>query len=380
MHPKNILIVDDDKNNVLVLADFLKGFRLMEATTMRETMQVASLCLFELIIINMQTKGLDTIYLIESLKRLPLTKSIPVVVLSDGVNSALEDRAFELGVDDFINLKSSVSTISSRILRVVDYQRCLREIALKDEIAEEKIEQMQKKIIESFASIIEGRDFSTGSHIKRTASYVEIVIRGLLDAGYYLDELTDDFCQACVTAAPLHDIGKITVSDAILCKPGRLTLDEFVVMQTHAQIGGKMIAETLYGMESTLILSTAVDMATYHHEKWNGTGYPYNLREEEIPLCARIMAIADVFDALVSKRCYKDAMSYRTAFEIIRDEAGRHFDPKIVEVFMNLKNEIISVSENLVAGLPDLFPSNISTCVCMRRMPVPSEPACSLIH
>ena len=236
MHPKNILIVDDDKNNVLVLADFLKGFRLMEATTMRETMQVASLCLFELIIINMQTKGLDTIYLIESLKRLPLTKSIPVVVLSDGVNSALEDRAFELGVDDFINLKSSVSTISSRILRVVDYQRCLREIALKDEIAEEKIEQMQKKIIESFASIIEGRDFSTGSHIKRTASYVEIVIRGLLDAGYYLDELTDDFCQACVTAAPLHDIGKITVSDAILCKPGRLTLDEFVVMQTHAQI------------------------------------------------------------------------------------------------------------------------------------------------
>lgn len=349
MHPKNILIVDDDKNNVLVLADFLKGFRLMEATTMRETMQVASLCLFELIIINMQTKGLDTIYLIESLKRLPLTKSIPVVVLSDGVNSALEDRAFELGVDDFINLKSSVSTISSRILRVVDYQRCLREIALKDEMAEEKIDQMQKKIIESFASIIEGRDYSTGSHIKRTASYVEIVIRGLLDAGYYLDELTDDFCQACVTAAPLHDIGKITVSDTILCKPGRLTLDEFVIMQTHAQIGGKMIAETLSGMESTLILSTAVDMATYHHEKWNGTGYPYNLREEEIPLCARIMAIADVFDALVSKRCYKDAMSYRTAFEIIRDEAGRHFDPKIVEVFMNLKNEIISASENLVA-------------------------------
>ena len=122
-----------------------------------------------------------------------------------------------------------------------------------------------------------------------------------------------------------------------------------MIMQTHAQVGGKMIAETLSGMESTLILSTAVDMATYHHEKWNGTGYPYNLRGEEIPLCARIMAIADVFDALVSKRCYKDAMSYRTAFEIIRDEAGRHFDPKIVEVFMNLKNEIISASENLVA-------------------------------
>jgi putative two-component system response regulator len=347
MLQRNILIVDDDKNNVLVLGDFLKGFRLLEVSNVRETMQTAALSPFELIIINMQTKGLDTIHLIESLKRLPLTSSIPVVVLGNGVNTYVEDRAFELGVDDYINLKSSISTISSRILRVIDYQRCLKEIALKDEIAEDKIERMQKQIIESFASIIEGRDSSTGAHIKRTAAYVEIVIRGLIEAGDYLDELTEGFCESCVAAAPLHDIGKITVSDVILCKPGKLTVDEFMIMQTHARIGGKMIAETLSGMESSLMLSTAVDMATYHHEKWNGTGYPFNLVGEDIPLCARIMAIADVFDALVSKRCYKEPVSYEQAFDIICDESGRHFDPKIVEVFMKLKDEVVKASDCL---------------------------------
>lgn len=341
-----ILIVDNDCNNLIVLKDFLKDFTIVIRGNLRETMQEAASNHYDLIIINMQTRGLDTLNLIESLKRQSSTIFIPVIVLSNGVNSALEDKAFDLGVDDFINLKSSVSTICSRIFKVIDYQRCLREISEKDALAEQKIEAMQKKIIESFASIIEGRDYSTGSHIKRTAAYVNLVLRGLLKKRYYEDVLDDEHCEACVAAAPLYDIGKITVSDTILCKPGRLTIDEFSIMQTHAEKGGQMIAETLTGMESSLILATAVDMATYHHEKWNGTGYPYSLKGDEIPLSARIMSIADVFDALVSKRCYKPAMSYDEAFRIISSESGKHFDPKITEVFLGMRDEIVAVSEN----------------------------------
>ena len=299
-----ILIVDNDCNNLIVLKDFLKDFTVVIRGNLRETMQEAASNHYDLIIINMQTRGLDTLNLIESLKRQSSTIFIPVIVLSNGVNSALEDKAFDLGVDDFINLKSSVSTICSRIFKV------------------------------------------TGSHIKRTAAYVNLVLRGLLKKRYYEDVLDDEHCEACVAAAPLHDIGKITVSDTILCKPGRLTIDEFSIMQTHAEKGGQMIAETLTGMESSLILATAVDMATYHHEKWNGTGYPYSLKGDEIPLSARIMSIADVFDALVSKRCYKPAMSYDEAFRIISSESGKHFDPKITEVFLGMRDEIVAVSEN----------------------------------
>lgn len=183
-------------------------------------------------------------------------------------------------------------------------------------------------------------------HIKRTAAYVDIVVKGLRERNFYVSELSDEKWSAIVSAAPLHDLGKIAVTDSILCKPGKLTKEEFDIMKTHAKVGGEMIRETLSDIENGLVFSTAVEMAMYHHEKWNGTGYPFGLKEYEIPLSARIMAIADVFDALVSKRCYKEAFSYDEAFDILRKESGTHFDPKIFEVFEQLRDEIVAVSES----------------------------------
>ena len=140
----------------------------------------------------------------------------------------------------------------------------------------------------------------------------------------------------------MHDIGKIIISDTILNKPGKLTPEEFEIMKTHASAGAKIVYEILGGIENIKYVEIASDIAHFHHEKWNGKGYPEGKKEKEIPLCARIMAVADVFDALISERCYKKAMSYEDAFNLIQNESGEHFDPQIVELFMELKDEILA--------------------------------------
>lgn len=221
------------------------------------------------------------------------------------------------------------------------YTRTL-EKAVKEKTKD--LEHMQKAVITSFADMIEARDGATGLHVKRTSSYVEILTRTLKDKGYYPEELDDNTMQEIIDAAPLHDIGKIAIPDAILCKPGKLTSEEFDIIKTHAAIGGKMIDEILQEVEHTSYLTVAKDMATYHHEKWDGSGYPAGLSRKDIPLCARIMAIADVYDALISERCYKKGMPHEQAQQIIREESGTHFDPLITSIFFDVIDQIEQVS------------------------------------
>lgn len=270
----------------------------------------------------------------------------PVIVYCDRVDTRVEEECFHNGAADVIALDSSFYAIETKVSHVVELYRYRKTISGVKQEKERQIDHIRQQIIQAFAAIIEGRDSSTGMHIKRTASYVDIVVKGLRERKFYLNELSDEKWNAIVSAAPLHDLGKISVTDTILCKPGRLTKEEFEIMKTHAKVGGDMIKETLCDIESGLVFSTAVEMAMYHHEKWNGTGYPFGLKHEEIPLSARIMAIADVFDALVSKRCYKDAFSYDEAFAILKSEVGTHFDPKIAEVFLSLKDDIIKISDS----------------------------------
>ena len=210
---------------------------------------------------------------------------------------------------------------------------------IKTELIEnqKKITTMQDHMISGLASVVESRDVYTGEHISRTSEYVKKLAEFARKDGIYADKLNDHFITLLFTLAPMHDIGKVVVPDRILKKPGRLTPEEFEEMKKHAAAGGAVVREVLSGVTDESYLSFASDIATYHHEKWNGTGYPEGLQGEQIPLSARIMAIADVFDALVSERYYKQPIPPDDAFKIIADEAGSHFDPLLAKVFLDHK-------------------------------------------
>lgn len=215
---------------------------------------------------------------------------------------------------------------------------------LKQDVEKETahVKDIQNKMILGMANMIENRDNSTGGHIKRTSKCIEILVEelkrndGANDATVY----SDAFCNAIIKAAPMHDIGKISVPDSILKKPGRFTPDEFLQMQGHAAKGAELLTTIIENVEDEYFVRIAKNMAHYHHERWNGTGYPEQLKGEEIPLEARIMALADVYDALVSKRCYKEEMSFEDAATIIREGKGTQFDPELVDVFENCREKL----------------------------------------
>ncbi|MBQ0166067.1 MAG: HD domain-containing protein [Treponema sp.] len=206
-----------------------------------------------------------------------------------------------------------------------------------------KIVKMQNHTIVSLSNLVENRDSDTGEHVRRTSKYVKLLAQKAKQDGYYKDILTDDYINYLYRAAPMHDIGKIIISDVILKKPGKLTDEEFFLMQKHCSEGGRIVREVLGNDQDKEYVTIATEIASYHHEKWNGCGYPSKLKEEEIPLSARIMAIADVFDALVSPRCYKEPYPVEKAFSIIQEDAGKHFDPILAKEFLEIKDSVLEV-------------------------------------
>jgi len=209
----------------------------------------------------------------------------------------------------------------------------------------ETIERMQDNLIMVMADLVESRDQHTGDHVRKTAAYTKVIMEEMRREGIYTDVLTDEFIANVVKSAPLHDVGKISVSDTILNKPGRLTDEEFEVMRGHTLAGKAILEDAVGAMSDPGYLEEAQRLAAFHHEKWNGAGYPYGLEGEDIPLSARIMAVADVFDALVSKRSYKDGMPIEKALDIIRNEAGSHFDPQVAQAFLNAEDEVRRIAE-----------------------------------
>lgn len=227
-----------------------------------------------------------------------------------------------------------ITVVFSRGKRIVGQQ------AEEQKNHQQRVMELQYNTIVGMANLIEGRDGDTGEHVKRTGWFVDKIARKLITDSVYAEQIDEVFLDNLRKAAPLHDIGKIKVPDAILQKPGKLTAEEFEIMKGHAAEGGAIIYDTMGGIEERDYIEMAHDMAKYHHEKWDGSGYPEGRSGEDIPLCARIMAVADVFDALISKRCYKEAMPVDEAYRIIEDSAGSHFDPVIVAAFITLRDEV----------------------------------------
>ena len=188
--------------------------------------------------------------------------------------------------------------------------------------------------------MIESRDNSTGGHIRRTSECIKIFVEQLMKPENNQWKFTDSFCKNLIKAAPMHDLGKIAVDDVILRKPGKFEPEEYEQMKKHSAEGAKIVSQVLFNVDDEEFVQTAVNVAHYHHEKWNGKGYPEGLKEKEIPIEARIMAFADVFDALVSKRCYKESFTFDKAFEIIKNDLGNHFDPELGSVFIQCRSKL----------------------------------------
>jgi len=342
---KRILIADSSKVNLTIArqtlsADYITDWTMSGAETMRYLIKV----LPDLILIDLHLPDINGIELMQQIHSIPSLSKTPIMILSDSSSKETEIECIEKGAADYIS-KPYIQKIMlgriARILELEDYRKNLEDV-IKSKTRQ--IEHMQNKIILSFANIIESRDDSTGQHVKRTSAFVKSVVYAMKKHGYYTDILSNQYIESICQSAPLHDIGKISISDTILCKPGKLTPEEFEIMKSHTTAGGKILSETLTGIEGENYLMLAKDMAMYHHEKWNGTGYPKGLSGQNIPLCARIMAVADVFDALISKRCYKEAMPIDKAFEIIKESKGTQFEPCIVDTFLDIRPEIEDIS------------------------------------
>lgn len=257
----------------------------------------------------------------------------------------VNDLYFELKVSDIIhNEYKKIGRFIELIDRTneIKYTYAIQEyntnLQREVKIKTEDIVHIKDKMVLGMASMIESRDNSTGGHIKRTSAVVKIFADHLLKKGTW--NLSEDFVEMISKAAPMHDLGKIAVDDSILRKNGKFTPEEYEEMKKHSAEGAKIVEEILRDAEDERFVDIARNIAHFHHEKWNGKGYPMGLADVRIPIEARIMALADVFDALVSKRCYKEAYSYDQAFSIIMESLGTHFDPELGKVFIECREEL----------------------------------------
>ncbi|MBO5245993.1 MAG: HD-GYP domain-containing protein [Eubacterium sp.] len=216
----------------------------------------------------------------------------------------------------------------------------------QEDPAMQELMRCHEEMVMGFAMMINGRDKSTGGHIMRTTRYVQILADALRERGYYHNVLTKDYMKNMMLAAPMHDIGKISIPDAILQKPGKLTVEEYEQMKRHTVYGEKLLRESFHRMGDQQYLEMARELALHHHEKWNGQGYPEGLKGTEIPVCTRIMTIADVFDAVSANRCYREGMSLDDCFEIIREGIGEMFDPVMAETFLELREQIEEILQD----------------------------------
>ncbi|MBR3510370.1 MAG: HD domain-containing protein [Lachnospiraceae bacterium] len=272
----------------------------------------------------------------------------PIAKLTDSARDFIKNIGDQKAIDESVKKLNAIevrseneigelySTVSKMEADMADQFRDIRRFS-------NNVMKMQDGLITLIADMVENRDSDTGNHIQKTASYVQIILDGLRRKGYYAEQLTPQYMEYVVKSAPLHDTGKIKIPDKILNKPGKFTPEEFEIMKTHAALGKEILDKAIHTVEGESYLSEARNMAAYHHERWDGKGYPDGLKEEEIPLSARIMAVADVFDALTSKRVYKPAFPMDMALEMIRVGKGTQFDPKCVEVFLEAVPEIEAV-------------------------------------
>lgn len=349
---KVILMVDDVSLNHAKARDVLgQDYELIETTSVREAFAALEEKIPDLILLDIVMPEINGMEMLKILKETPLYKNIPVIFLTADTSPEAEVEGFNLGIVDYINKPFVPEVMRKRIetqLALSEYERFLEEKVEKKIV---EMERMYDLIATSFAGLVESRDGVTGGHLKNTSIYFSAFISHLKSVPEYKKELTNSVVKKAVRCAPLHDVGKIAIKDSVLQKPASLTDDEFKQMKYHAIVGGDIFEFLEERIPDKEFAHIAGQLAKYHHEKYDGSGYPCGLKGEDIPLVARIMSIVDVYDALTSKRPYKEPFSHEKAIAMIAKASGTQFDPKLVEHFINISNvmkECLETKESMI--------------------------------
>jgi putative two-component system response regulator len=350
-----ILIVDDTPDNIALMSGLLKdSYRVKAATNGPKAIAIAqSQPHPELILLDIMMPGMDGYEVCRQLKADPETSGIPIIFLTAKSTPEDEQRGLSLGAVDYITKPISPAIVLARIKTqlalkgAADFLRDQNAFLQKEvEKRTQETKAIQDVTILVMASLAETRDIETGNHIRRTQHYMRALATRLQTHPRFSAFLTDANIEMLYKSAPLHDIGKVGIPDRILLKPGKLTPEEFEIMKSHTTLGRDAIehAEQTLGANVDF-LRIAKEIALSHQEKWDGSGYPEGLSGDAIPISARLMAVADVYDALISRRVYKEPMSHEDAVRTIVDGKGTHFDPDIVEAFVAAQDDMRAIAE-----------------------------------
>lgn len=364
-----VLVIDDSPQNLLLIDELLSGeYRVKVAANGNRGLTIARQTPApDLILLDVRMPDPDGFEVCRQLKADPGTSDIPIIFLTALNDPADEAQGLVLGAVDYITKPVSPPILSARVrnhLRLKEVANFLRdrnafletEVQRRTEESRRRAEEArvaQETIMISLASIAEARDNETGNHILRTQHYVRALAEQLRTHPRFSEQLHDEMIDLLFKAAPLHDIGKVGIPDRILMKPGRLTDDEMTIMQTHTTIGHDAIERTMMRVgERVPVLEVAKEIALSHQEKWDGSGYPLGLAGDAIPLAGRLMAVADVYDALISRRVYKEPIPVPETIEIMARGRGSHFDPDILDAFLDLRDRFLEIQERFI-DLPD---------------------------
>jgi putative two-component system response regulator len=364
MDKPRLLIVDDESFYIKVLVELLSDdYQLTIAKSGAQALRLLQTSAVpDLILLDVMMPEMDGYEVCKTLRGLPESADIPVIFLT--VKSEVEDevKGFNCGANDYIAKPFSPPVVTARVATHLALQQSRKELRLYNELLEQKVTERTAEIsrtqdiaIYCMTSLAETRDNETGMHIRRTQHYVRILAEHLRNQSQYAKLLNDAYIELLFKSAPLHDIGKVGVPDRILLKPGKLDPEEWVIMRQHSEIGKVALesAEQEYGPST--FLDMAKEIAYGHHERWDGNGYPQGLSGENIPFAARLMAVADCYDALISRRVYKPAFSFEDAGKIIRRGKGSHFDPAMVDAFNEVEQDFIAIARRFASDDMEVY-------------------------
>ncbi|MDR6711571.1 putative two-component system response regulator [Pseudomonas hunanensis] len=365
-----VLVVDDTPDNLMLIADLLKNrYRVKAANSGEKALRLLQGdVLPDLILLDIMMPGLSGYDVAEQLKRSSRTRNIPIIFLTAMAGAEDEIRGLGLGAADYITKPITPPVLLARVETQIKVKAAADFLRDQNDFLEQEVQRRTREVtaiqdvtIHAMASLAETRDNETGNHIRRTQHYVKLLAELLREHprfGRFLDEET---IKLLFKSAPLHDIGKIGIPDRILLKPGRFTPEEFEIMKTHTTLGRDAIqhAEDQLGI-SVDFLHLAKEIAYSHQEKWDGSGYPQGLAGDDIPISARLMALADVYDALISRRVYKPGMPHAQAVEIIREGRGSHFDPDICDAFLAHSERFLAIAAQFADSDHDLVKQQVA--------------------
>lgn len=350
-----LLVVDDAPDNLMLISGLLKHlYRVKVANSGEKALDYLNEHEEpDLILLDIMMPGLSGYEVLAHLKAKEKTRDIPVMFLTAMTAMEDEKKGLEMGAVDYITKPISPPIVLARIKTQLQNKAAADFLKDQNEYLEQEVEKRTREVsaiqyvtILALTSLAETRDSDTGNHIRRTQNYVKILAKALQVHPHFATVLSDTMLETLFKSAPLHDIGKVGIPDSILLKPGKLSFDEFEIMKTHTTLGREAIehAEEQLGMKVDF-LTIAKEIACTHHEKWDGSGYPRGLKGDAIPVSGRLMAVADVYDALISRRVYKEGMLHEKAVAIILEGRGSHFDPDVVDAFSQLQEEFRAIAQ-----------------------------------